>query len=531
MAKILNDISLRKPTNEEQAILQAHRGNNKRLTLKEDQLEPVTKRLRTNFNFFVRFIFQVKYKLPYDVSALHTTTVIQEFQEMFRTNGRSAPRLMINCPPRYGKSELCCMFVAWSMANNPMAQFLFISYSHKLAKSQTQKIREIMMLPEYTRLFPHVKIAQDTFAKDWFKTTLGGSVYSAGSGGSITGFGAGVKQSKVFGGAIIIDDIHKPASITSETIREEEVRWYANTLLSRLNDRHTPVIFIGQRLHEEDLPGVIETVDTVPYKKLIFPAITKANTALWPEAHTIEELRTMQEVYPAVFASQYLQNPVDDAVGIFKRKWFRVLKKPPKMLKTFVVCDTAETSKSYNDATVFSFFGIYVENNATCLHWLDTQELRIEPADLEESFKEFYTDCLQHPVKPCIIAIEKKSTGTGLISSLQRQPGFRVHAVERSRASGSKVQRMLDAQPYIAKNQISICEHDKHFELCIDHMCKINAKNTHRHDDIADTLADAINLAIAKPIAALCTDYTRTRNNATMRAVSDLNQRLRRRSL
>ena len=67
-------------------------------------------------------------------------------------------------------------------------------------------------------------------------------------------------------------------------------------------------------------------------------------------------------------------------------------KEEPEILKTFIVCDSAETDKTYNDATVFSFFGIYkikvknVDIGLLGLHWIDCQELRVEPKDLKESF-------------------------------------------------------------------------------------------------------------------------------------------------
>ena len=36
-----------------------------------------------------------------------------------------------------------------------------------------------------------------------------------------------------------------------------------------------------------------------------------------------------------------------------------MMEEEPNVLYSFITADTAETSKSYNDATVFSFWGIY----------------------------------------------------------------------------------------------------------------------------------------------------------------------------
>jgi hypothetical protein len=53
-------------------------------------------------------------------------------------------------------------------------------------------------------------------------------------------------------------------------------------------------------------------------------------------------------------------------------------------------------------------------------------EIRIEPKDLQESFRDFYADCMVHPVKPLVAAIEKKSTGVTLISVLKDMRGLEI---------------------------------------------------------------------------------------------------------
>ena len=62
---------------------------------------------------------------------------------------------------------------------------------------------------------------------------------------------------KRYGGAVIIDDPHKPAEALSEIKRQNVIDWYQNTMKSRLNGNNTPVIIIMQRLHEEDLSGFL----------------------------------------------------------------------------------------------------------------------------------------------------------------------------------------------------------------------------------------------------------------------------------
>lgn len=423
-------------------------------------------------------------------------------------------RLIINIAPRYGKSELVIHFVAWAMAQFQDSNFLYVSYSHSLAKKQTQTIRSIILMREYADFFG-IKIRDDSSAKDNFETEQGGSVYAAGAGGSITGRGAGINGTNRFGGAILIDDIHKPDEVTSDTIREGINEWFYNTLQSRVNSADTPIIFIGQRLHEDDLCANL--IKTGEWETVIIPAIDVAGNALHPAMHDLPVLKKMQEQSPYVFSSQYQQDPQPAGGGIFKPDWFVTHEFEPKILATFITADTAETDKTYNDATVFSFWGIYkiehanVELDLYGLHWIDCVELRIEPKDLEQAFLDFYAGCMHHKVKPTIAAIERKSTGTTLISTLSSYQGLRIIDLVPTKAMGSKTQRFLEAQPYVAQKFISLPEHGKHTKFCIEHCRKITANNAHHFDDIADTLYYAIKLALIDKVimhrAVNKTDY------------------------
>ncbi len=192
-------------------------------------------------------------------------------------------------------------------------------------------------------------------------------------------------------------------------------------------------------------------------------------------------------------------------------------------MQTFITADTAETDKSYNDATVFSFWGLYEietmgrRTGEMGLHWLDCQELRVEPKDLRDSFLDFWQDCARHRVAPLLAAIEKKSTGVTLVSVLKELRGIQIRNIERNRSSGSKTQRFLNIQPYVANKLISFTNGSKHSEMCINHMSKITANDTHRHDDIADTLADAIRIALIDKTINIRTKQDDTLSASIMR--------------
>lgn len=396
-------------------------------------------------------------------------------------------------------TELVIHFVAWAMAQYPDSNFVYISYAHSLAKKQTQTIRNILQLREYQDMFG-LGIKDDSSAKDNFETNKGGSVYAAGAGGPITGRGPGIKGVNRFGGAGIIDDIHKPNEAYSEVIRSSVHDWYYDTYFSRPNSNTTPTILIGQRVHEDDI--VSHLLKEGDWKLVEIRAMDEAGNALYPEMHDVEALKKMERISPYVFWAQYQQSPQPDGGGIFKPEWFVLHDEEPDIIATFITCDSAETEKSYNDATVFSFWGIYkikikdIETEAYGLHWLDCWELRIEPKDIENEFLNFYAICKQHRVKPSIAAIEKKSTGVTLISTLKGYQGLRIIEIERTRLSGSKIDRFIEAQSYVASRLISLPTYGRHTDMCIKHCKGITANNSHRFDDIADTMYDAIKIGL-----------------------------------
>ncbi len=411
-------------------------------------------------------------------------------------------RLWISVPPGHGKSTMLSMWVSWTLAKYPDSKYLYISYSVSLAAKHTETIKRIIQLPHYKYLFD-VSIRHDARGKEFFQTTAGGAIQAFGSTGSIVGSDGGLPGMDRFSGAVILDDLHKIDEAHSETIRNSVITNYRETIQQRARGINVPFIGIGQRVHEEDIAAyLLSGNDGYNWEHVILKSIDDAGNALYPEAFPLEMLRIRQEKDPYVFSAQMQQQPVPAGGSLFKPEWFEMMDEEPDIIMTFITADTAETSKSWNDATVFSFFGLYEieifgkKTGELGLHWIDCQELRVEPKDLKASFIEFWQGCMVHPKPPLMAAIEKKSTGVTLVSVLQEMRGLQIRQIERNRSSGSKTQRFLEIQPYVASKLISFTKTAKHVKICVDHMSRITASDSHRFDDICDTLADAIRIAL-----------------------------------
>ena len=252
--------------------------------------------------FFSRYMFKERRKYKW-LHNWHHRVICDALMKVYRGETK---RLIINIPPRYSKTELAVInFMAWCFGKTPDSEFIHISYSATLAANNAFQTRNLVQEEAYKRVFPEFELRDDSKAKDDWRTAKGGVCYSQGTGGTITGFGAG-KFRDSFGGAIIIDDPHKASEARSDTIRKGVIEWFQNTLESRTNSPDTPIIVIMQRLHEEDLAGwLLDGGNGEEWEHLCLSAIQPDGSALWPEKHNIETLERMELAAPYVFAGQY----------------------------------------------------------------------------------------------------------------------------------------------------------------------------------------------------------------------------------
>ncbi|OYV47736.1 MAG: terminase, partial [Burkholderiales bacterium 21-58-4] len=273
--------------------------------LSDDQRRVIRALAREDLSWFNRLIFWSRRKYAWQ-RASHHEAVTNALQAVFEGKIR---RLIINIPPRYSKTELVKAFIAWATGKAPDSEWIYTSYSSRLAAASSFDVRVTLGDPEYKATFPEVQLRDDSQARDEWRTTAGGLVYATGSGGTITGYGAG-KVRDGFGGAFIIDDPHKADEVRSDVMRANVIEWYQNTVQSRVNSPDTPIILIMQRLHEQDLAGwLLGGGSGEEWAHICMPAIQADGSPLWPEKHGIEDLRRMETAMPYTFAGQYMQRP------------------------------------------------------------------------------------------------------------------------------------------------------------------------------------------------------------------------------
>lgn len=419
--------------------------------------------------------------------------------------------LPINTVPRYGKTEVVCMAIAWCYAHNPAANNIYASYRKELATEKTEYIRGILNT-RFFQAFFDARLSKSSTAKDNFLTVQGGRTMAVGADGAGLGSGAGTSDGKPYGGGIFVDDILKAQDAESRAMKDAIARLHSGTLVNRRNNPNsTPIVNISQRICQDDYTGMLlngtgdRALDNYQesWRKnlLVIPAMDDAGHALWPEKHKESYWLDLQKNDPITYYAQGQQQPLSSATAIFNVDRIVEMDEDPEILCTAIIGDTAETADRANDASAFTMGGIYEilykgqKTGELGVHILGLLEIRVEPDELVNEFDQFYAGCLRYPVKPYWIGIEKKSTGGMLISYLKKRQGLIVHDINRTGRT-SKTERFKRAAPYMARGLVSINKNFPQKDKLFKHLRAITIDESQRFDDIADTIADFIDLGL-----------------------------------
>lgn len=284
---------------------------------------------------FVRRAWHVLEPVTKFVDGWHIDAVCQHLEAV---SAGQITRLQINEPPGCMKSLIASVLWEaweWGPLNMPGLRYLTTSYNEDYAKRDARKMRDLVLSEWYQARWPVqlVRVGETSFEN----TQRGGR--EAKPFGSLT---AGR------GNRVIIDDPHSTETAESEADRARAARIFRESVPSRLNDPRTDaIVVIMHRLHRQDVCGIIESLG-LPYERLILPmefesdrrCVTsigfrdprsKDGELLFPEMVPRPVLEaTKQTLTSYAYAGQYQQRPAPREGGMFKRHWFKIVKRAPE---------------------------------------------------------------------------------------------------------------------------------------------------------------------------------------------------------
>ena len=256
--------------------------------------------------------------------------------------------LIINCPPRHGKSRTAGLFTEWVFGKNKHEKVMTGSYNETLSttfsKGVRNSIQEIKADPNiivYSDIFQDIKIKAGDGAMNLWSLEGSYSNYLATSPtGTATGFGASI---------MIIDDLIKNAEEAyNENILDKHWDWFCNTMLSRLEE-NGKIIIIMTRWASNDLAGKAMDHFKEEGKKIRhinLKAVQEDGSMLCDEILSKKSYEMKKRAMGVHVASaNYQQEPIDIQGKLYKN--LKTYTKIPEFEMIRNYTDTADEGKDY----------------------------------------------------------------------------------------------------------------------------------------------------------------------------------------
>lgn len=465
--------------------------------------------LDKGFEVWFRYMFRVIEGKPFIMEAIHRG-LFDAFDKVYNLE---IIRLNVNVPPRAGKTTLAKYLLAYAVTRNPKANIIYTSFSQSLLTDIATAVRNILEHPIYKSMYPHNAVYEDeeinpiddfwlgylkkesgknTYSAKKITTAQGGVCLFSSIGSQITGYGAGIRNSKGFTGILILDDANKPADIHSQVMRSKVERYFEETLLSRLNSSEVPIVNIQQRLHLEDLSGVL--AKKYNFETLKRPLLDENGVCLLPQQYTPERIKELQ-INNYMFVSQYQQEPIILGGSVIKREWFGYYDATIEhhYKRIIIAGDTAMSVKENADYTCFIVGGITQTNK---LHILQIVHDKYEYPELKQKAVNLYNAWQrQGRTSASVLYLENKASGIQLIQDLKKN-SMPVTAIDITKDKLARVEEILD----ILANGLVLLPESEQYGNNPEFLAECEAFTrdmSHKHDDMVDTLVHIVNNSIA----------------------------------
>lgn len=274
---------------------------------------------RTHLPSFYRFAFrQVYAKAPLD-----NWHVEHLFGLMEGCLGGKKKRLIVNAPPPHLETFLMAVVLPiFALGQNPKRKILVLAETREIAKELERQARLLMAASQMTALFPHLAVLH---RQPKLHIRSGGGVTYGVYGRPITDRDIDI--------AIVLSPL-SAVDAENDSVRAAVNQWFNADLIPRLTDRSNAILVAMQRVHKDDLTGIL-VGNNGAWDQTEFAAVAKQDEewhlpngrihrrakgdVLHPERVSKEELLAILEQIDAVqFSAQYQQYPY---IRSHQRRW------------------------------------------------------------------------------------------------------------------------------------------------------------------------------------------------------------------
>ena len=426
------------------------------------------------------FFFYCNLKAPdfYKTDREYLVYQCNEMQEFIESDDDV---LVVNEPPRHGKSRTAQCLVEWVLGKNHNQKIMTGSYNEKLSTTFAKGVRNTIQEEKadkekvvYSDVFPNTRIKRGDGSMNLWSLEDGYNNYLATSPtGTATGFGATL---------IIIDDLIKNAEeANNENVKEAHWDWFTNTMLSRLEEGGK-IIIIMTRWASDDLAGkALEHFKNIGMKvrHINMKAIQDNGTMLCEEILSYKSAMNKKATMGAdIFSANYNQEPIDIKGRLYSSFKTYSGKLPLfKAIKNYT--DTADTGEDYLCSIVY---GQTFADEAYILDVIYTKEPmeETEPAVAKQLYDYKVNDA----------DIESNNGGRGFGRNITRILWDEYHSnrtyINPFTQSKNKIARILSNATWVMQHIYYPEDWKNRWPDYYEAMNKYQREGKNKHDDAPD---------------------------------------------
>ena len=391
--------------------------------------------------------------------------------------------LILNLPPRHGKSRTVGNLVEWLLGRDINAKIMTGSYNETLSTTFSKNVRNTIQEVKadkdkivFSDIFPEVVIKQGDGAMNLWSLEGGYNNYLATApGGTATGFGCSL---------MIIDDLIKNAEEAyNANVLDKHWEWYSQTMLSRLEEGGK-IIIIMTRWVTGDLAGrAIEhyKAEGKKIKHIKMKAVQDdKGTMLCDEILSYKSyLSKAKAMGPEIASANYQQEPIDIKGRLYNEFKTYVDLPKEKIVKISAYCDTADTGDDFLCNIIYAD----CKDSAYILDVIYTKEaMEITEPLVAEAYKKFNVN---------VADIESNNGGRAFarnIERITRDKGNYKTVIKWFHQSGNKIARILSNSAWVNANiYMPVDWKNKWSEFAKD-IISYQKEGKNKHDDGPDAL-------------------------------------------
>ena len=391
--------------------------------------------------------------------------------------------LILNLPPRHGKSRTVGNLVEWLLGRDINAKIMTGSYNETLSTTFSKNVRNTIQEVKadkdkivFSDIFPGVSIKQGDGAMNLWSLEGGYNNYLATApGGTATGFGCSL---------MIIDDLIKnKEEAYNANVLDKHWEWYAQTMLSRLEEGGK-IIIIMTRWISGDLAGrAIEhyKAEGKKIKHIKMKAVQDdKGTMLCDEILSYKSyLSKARAMGPEIASANYQQEPIDLKGRLYSEFKTYVDLPKEKIVKISAYCDTADTGEDFLCNIIYAD----CKDSAYILDVIYTKEaMEITEPMVAEAYKKFNVN---------VADIESNNGGRAFarnVERITRDKGNYKTVIKWFHQSGNKIARILSNSAWVNNNiYMPIDWKNKWSEFAKD-IISYQKEGKNKHDDGPDAL-------------------------------------------